>query len=214
MTDFHHDACELFKTRCHERGITTQHISVSRRPKVRRPDFAIQIDGKTVIVEVKALEPNKQAERCKSDASPDIKRISKKLRKADRQLRPFAKRGIPGIVNITDYTHQGLFLVPGYIHNAMFGDDKLRLSVQRGRTYPPPLSAGHETLTPQNNTSTSALLIFRRKLPSRTFVSFLFHNLFAQNPIPPECAAHFVDYQYESREREWIEIAGSDPASP
>lgn len=218
MTAFDHEACEFFEKRCRERGIVPRPISVSRKPGVRRPDFAIQVGTKTVAVEVKALEPDNHAEQGESvlrDTSRDIRRISRKLRKANGQLRPFAERGIPGIVNITDYTRQGLFFIPDHIHSALFGGDALLLSVQRGQTYPPPpritgrISAGRETLTPQDNTSISALLIFRYERSSHTFVSLLFHNRFARNPISPDCAADLVDYQYESREREWVAIEGS-----
>lgn len=224
MTDFDHEACEFFDSRCRERDITPRSIRESRRPNVRRPDFALQTNGKTVIVEVKAIEPNEQNQdpgvRGRA-VEPDIRRISNKLKRANGQLQPYAERGIPGIVNIMDCTGQGLFLVPFDIHSAMFGRDALELSVARDwRDYtdspPPPRierlkSAGRETLTSKHNGSISALLIFRRKSHSDTFVSLLFHNHFAQNPILPECAARFVDYQYKSRERKgdlgdpWIE---------
>ena len=225
MTDFDHEACKFFDERCHERGITPRHIRESRIPNVRRPDFAIQIDGKTVIVEVKALEPNEQDQDTRvrvRDVSSDIRRISNKLKKANGQLQPYAKRGIPGIVNIMDCTGQGLFFVSAHIHNAMFGRDKFLVSVLRNwQDYadsPPPSrmeglrSAGSETLTPEHNTSVSALLIIHLKRPPDTFVYRLFHNHYAQNPILPECAARFVDSQYKSREREgnpgapWVRI--------
>ena len=226
MTDFDHEACGFFDSRCRERDITPRRIRESRSPNVRRPDFALQIDGKTVIVEVKAIEPNEQDRDTRvrvRDVYSDIRRISNKLKKANGQLQSYAERGIPGIVNVMDYTGQGLFFVPVDIHNAMFGRDAIELSVSRDwRDYtdspPPPRierlkSAGRETLTPGHNRSISALLIFRRKSRSDTFVSLLFHNHFAQNPIPPECATRFVDYQYKSRERKgdpgdpWVEIS-------
>lgn len=224
MTDFDHEACEFFAARCCERGITPRLIPVSRAPNVRKPDFVLQIDGKTVVVEVKAIEPNEQDKRREGrrDGFSDARRISHKLRKANGQLQRYAKRSIPGIVNIIDCTGWGLLLVSYSIHVAMFGHDKLLVSVSRNwRDYsdspPPPRiedlrSAGAETLTYQHNRSISALLIFHRNQHSNTFVSQLFHNHFAQNPIPPECAARFVDYQYKSREREgnpgapWVEI--------
>lgn len=232
MTDFDHEACEFFDLRCRERGITPQRIRESRRPNVRRPDFALQINGKTVIVEVKAIEPNEQDQddlekmgrqgSVLRDGFSDTRRISNKLKKADGQLKPYAERSIPGIVNIQDYTGYGLLLVSYGIHVAMFGRDKLQVSVPRDwRDYtdspPPPRieglrSAGRETLTQQHNRSISAVLIFHFKRLPATFVSCLFHNHFARHSIPPECAARFVDYQYKSREREgdlgdpWVEI--------
>ena len=222
MTDLGREAEEFFAARCQERGITPRRI---HERNVSRPDFAIQIDGKTVIVEVKAIEPNEQDKRREGsrDGFSDARRISNKLKKADGQLKPYAKRGIPGIVNIKDYTGWSLLSVLYMIHVAMFGRDKLLVSVplRDGRDSGPPppprveglLSAGRETLTQQHNTSISALLIFHRNQHSNTFVSEIFHNHFAQNPIPPECAARFVDYQYKSREREgnpgasWVEIS-------
>ena len=254
MNNFGHEAEEFFAARCRERGITPRRIRESRRPKAHRPDFAIQIDGKTVIVEVKAITPNKQdrddlekltrygyvnrsrqvcsdvdriSEKPKKakdrkSKNPDVDRISEKLKESNGQLRPFARRGIPGIVNIVDYTGWDLFRVSASIHNAMFGRDKLLLSVPRDwRDYsdsPPPSrieslrSAGYETLTPEYNTSVSALLIIHLKSPPDTFVYRLFHNHCARNPIPPECAARFVDFQYKSHEREgnpgdpWVKI--------
>ena len=232
MNDFDHESCKFFYERCREKGITPRRIRESRTPNVRRPDFAIQLDGKIVIVEVKAIEPNEhdqddleKMERRKSvlrDGFSDTHRISNKLKKADGQLKPYAERGIPGIVNVQDYTGHGLLLVSYGIHVAMFGRDKLLVSVPRDwRSYsgsPPPShiedlrSAGRETLTSEHNTSISALLIFHIKSLPATFVSQLFHNHYAQNPIPSECAARFVDYQYKSREREgspgdpWVRI--------
>ena len=225
MTDFDHEACEFFDSRCRERGVLPRRIRESRTPNVRRPDFAIHLGGKTVIVEVKAIEPNEQDQDTRvrvRDVFSDIRRISKKLKKANGQLQPYAKRGIPGIVNIMDCTGQGLFFVPFDIHNAMFGRDAIELSVARDwRDYidSPPFprierlkSAGRETLTPRHNSSISALLIFRRKSYSNAFVSLLFHNHFARNPIPSECTSHLVDYQYKSCERKgdlgglWIQI--------
>lgn len=224
MNDFDHKACKFFYERCREKGITPRHIRESRVPNVRRPDFAIQLGGKTVIVEVKAIEPNEQDRdtRAQGDVKADIRRISNKLKKANGQLQPYAERGIPGIVNIMDCTGRGLFIVSAHIHNAMFGRDKLLLSVPRDwRDYsdsPPPSrieglkSAGRETLTPEHNTSISALLLIHLKSPPDTFVYRLFHNHYAQNPIPPECAAHFVDFQCRSHERAgnpgapWVKI--------
>ena len=222
MNDFDHEAEEFFAARCRERGITPRRIPKRNVPK---PDFAIQIDGKTVIVEVKAIEPNKQDKQRKSavrDGFSDTRRIANKLKRANAQLQAYARRGIPGIVNIVDYTDPGAVVVPYGIHVAMFGRDKLLLSVPRDwRDYsdsPPPSriedlrSAGRETLTPEHNTSISALLVIHLKSPPDTFVCRLFHNHFAQNPIPPECAARFVDSQYKSREREgspgdpWVKI--------
>ena len=125
----------------------------------------LQLGDKTVIVEVKAIEQNKQDKRRKSvvrDGFSDTRRIANKLKRANDQLQAYARRGIPGIVNIMDYTGQGLLLVSYGIHVAMFGHDKFQVSVPRDwRDYsdsPPPSrieglrSAGHETLTPEHNT--------------------------------------------------------------
>ncbi len=102
-----------------------------------------------------------------------------------------------------DYTGGGLTWIPADMHIAMFGRDAVVMSVPRDPAYPPRItgntSAGQETLTPEHNTSISAVLTF---LPERDrYVTCLWHNHFARCPIPEDCAAHFLNDQYRSGER-------------
>lgn len=216
MKDFDHKACEFFAKYCHKQGISPRAVRESRRDGVRRPDFVLQIDGNTVVVEVKAIE--KSREDCCDGSGvdvmeEDISRIRRKLGKANGQLRPYANRKIPGIVVIMDYTGEGLFCYKSDIHCAMFGKDTLKLSIPRDPLCARRIhvvghkSGGSETLTCRDNTSISAVLLF-----SMVNEAHLFHNHFARYPISTDCAEKFVDCQYKSRNREgsignpWIRV--------
>lgn len=219
MTDFDHRACEFFYDRCCDRKILARPISESRRPGVRRPDFKLSIDGKTVVVEVKAIEEseNDRREGLHDVLKEDIPRIRKQLSKANGQLHRYSNRGIPSIVCIIDYTGKGLTWIPMGMHVAMFGRDAVIMSVPSDPRYSPhsigQKSAGKETLTREHNKSISAVLTFLQPEGDR-YVARLWHNHFAKCPISTDCAAHFVDYQYRSGERErpigdpWIRICG------
>lgn len=221
MTDFDHRACKFFYDRCCERNIFPRRINESRMPRVRRPDFKLSIDGRTVVVEVKAIEEseNDRREGLHNVLEEDIPRIRKKLSKANGQLHRYSARGIPSIVCIIDYTGEGLTWIPMGMHIAMFGQDAVVMSVPGDPTYPPHIvgqkSAGKETLTREHNRSISAVLTFLRPEPDR-YIARLWHNHFARCPIPTDCAAHFVDYQYRSGKRNrpigdpWIPIRGED----
>ena len=223
MDSFDHEACKFFDARCRERGLSPKRIKESSGP---RPDFRLSIKDGIIVVEVKAIEPNdddrqdieslKRGEAVASYLNPG--RISKKLRKADTQLRPFVERGIPGLVCICDYTAHGLLNDPSDIHGAMFGKDAQVFSFPRDS--PPRFvrlkSAGSETLTQEHNRSVSAVLIFSKGETGRLpYVATLYHNHFARCPIDPNCAAHFVNYQYESGKKDcrdgnaWIPVTAT-----
>ena len=224
MTDFDHTACKFFYDRCRERNIFPRPIRESQMPGVRRPDFKLSIDGKTVVVEVKAIEESEfdRREEVHNVSKEDTPRISNQLKKANGQLHQYSNRGIPGIVCIIDYTGRGITWLPTGMHEAMFGQDAVVMSVPRDIRYPSNIigqkSAGKEILTPEHNRSISAVLTFLRPEPNR-YVARLWHNHFARCPIPTDCAAHFVDYQYRSGQRErligdhWIWICTTGRSS-
>lgn len=186
-------------------------------PGVRRPDFRLLIDSRTIIVEVKAIEEseNNRREGWHNVLEEDIPRIREKFSKANGQLLRYSNRGIPSIVCVIDYTGNEITWIPMGMHMAMFGQNAVVVSVPRDPTYPPRIvgqkSAGKETLTREHKTSISAVLTFLRSEPDR-YVARLWHNHFARCPISTDCAAHFVDYQYVSKKREgsigdpWIRI--------
>ena len=217
MTDFDHRACEFFYDRCRERNILPQRISESRKPGIRQPDFKLSIDGKPLVVEVKAIEESANDRRggLHDVLKEDIPRIRRQLKKANGQLHRYSNRGIASIVCIIDYTGKGLTWIPMGMHVAMFGQDAVVMRVPADPSYPPHVvgqkSAGKETLTREHNKSISAVLTFLRSEPDR-YVARLWHNHFAGCPISTDCAAHFVDYQYVSKKREgsigdpWIRI--------
>ncbi len=217
MTEFDHRACEFFYDRCKERNILPRRISESRKPGIRRPDFKLSIDGKSLVVEVKAIEESENDRRggLHDVLKEDIPRIRRQLSKANGQLHRYSNRGIPSIVCIIDYTGKGLTWLPMGMHVAMFGQDAVIMSVPSDPEYSPHIvgqkSAGKETLTKEHNRSISAVLTFLQ--PERDqYIARLWHNHFARCPISTDCAGHFVDYQYVSKKREgsigdpWIRI--------
>lgn len=226
MDPFDHEACEFFYARCLERGLSPKRIPESRKPNVRKPDFKLPIEDRRVVVEVKAIEPNtddlQDIERLRRGEAVAFYlnpgRIREKLKNANGQLRSFAKRGIPGIVCICDYTGHGLLKDPSDIHGAMFGKDADVFSFPRNS---PPYfvrrkSAGSETLTQELNKSISAVLIFSEGNTNRlSYVATLYHNHFARCQIDPNCAAYFADYQYESGKKDcrngnsWVPVAAT-----
>lgn len=184
---------------------------------VRRPDFKLLIDGRTIVVEVKAIEETENDRRggWHNVLEEDIERIKNQIKKANGQLQRYSNRGIPSIVCIIDYTGNGITWIPMGMHMAMFGLDAVKVSVPSNPTYSPYIvgqkSAGKETLTKEHKTSISAVLTFLQSEPER-YIARLWHNHFARCPISTDCAAHFVDYQYVSKKREgsigdpWIRI--------
>ena len=222
MTNFDHPNCEFFDALCRERGLSPRRIRESRVKNARRPDFALQINGKTVIVEVKTIEANAEEklklEKVKQGESPVTwsgqpgDRIPKLLRQANNQLRCYVKRNIPGIACLFDDSGADHLYLPVDIHAGMFGTDVIQIKINRinqnisGARLK---SGGRETLTQEHNKSISAVLVFPKHNKSLTR---LYHNHFALCPVPPDCAAGFVDYQYKSGRRErpigdpWISI--------
>ena len=200
MTKLDHKACIFFSDWCRKRSISLEPIPESCEPNVRQPDFKLSINGKPIVVEVKAIEKVKGSDNLVFDVRKNgIPSIRKKIRKADGQLRQYANQGISGIVCIIDYTGEGLLHYPIDVYYAMFGDLKVEASVPRDRSHPPRIKshkfAGNETLTPEHNKSTSAVLTFYQ--PSQgCFKATLYHNPFARCPIPEDCASRLADYQY------------------
>ena len=183
------------------------------------PDFRLLIDGRTIVVEVKAIEEseNNRREGLHNVLEEDIPRIRNQFKKANNQLHRYSNRGLPGIVCILDCTGTGITGLPTEMHVAMFGQDAVVMSVPRDPTYPPRIvgqkSAGEETLTREHNRSISAVLTFHvGNTDPVQYVSTLYHNHFARCPIDPNCAADLVNVQYRSGERErpigapWIRI--------
>ena len=224
MTKFDHHNCEFFDALCRKRGLSPRRIRESPVKNAYRPDFALQINGKTVMVEVKTIEANteekRKLEKMKQGKFPVTwsgqpgDRIPKLLRKANKQLRHYVKRNIPGIVCLFDDSGAGHLYQPVDIHAGMFGIDAIQFKINRINQNISDArlkSGGRETLTQEHNKSISAVLVFPKH---NQCLTRLYHNHFALCPIPPDCAAGFVDYQYKSGLRErplgapWISIGG------
>lgn len=208
-------ADELFEAACRAKGILYKRIPVSTAKGHRRPDYRVDLSDCKAVIEVKQISKNdedrRQAKALKEGRSVVYNstpgdRLRGAIRNASGQLRRWSLRGVPTAVAIFDSTFSMSATDPYNVKTAMFGLDAVVLALPKDRTQRPHITgmkrAGKATLTPEHNTSVSAVIIIRMLPPRERKAPLLlvYHNHLARVPTKPETLRKYVDYQYVLRE--------------
>lgn len=195
-----------FEAWCSRRGLEVVRIRESQTNGQKRPDYALRLDPRWCIVEIKELDvmPDDVSLLQKAQAGTAFgwidpgARLRRPLRAASDQLRKLSRLGFPTVVCFFDTT-ASFHLERPHVLQAMFGRETIRVAVPDS-AHPDPVYLGMKygagaTLTRKGNTSVSAVAAMRQPAGSDLVID-LYHNPHARVPIPPAAAAPFVRKQY------------------
>ncbi len=217
---------KLFEAACAAKGIRYKRVPISNVKGHRRPDYRVTLPECSAIVEVKQVDENdedrRQDRELRAGRSVVYKttpggRLRGAIRDASGQLRRASRGGIPTVVAIFDSTFSISATDPYNVKTAMYGLDAVVIALPQDRGQRPYAMgmkrAGKAALTPQHNTSVSAVVIIRVLPPGeqRPPLFLVYHNHFARVPIAPERLRAYADHQYtlgqaENGATDWIEL--------
>jgi hypothetical protein len=197
---------QLFERLCDQQEIAWRRIEAEA---VRTPDYEILLGTTQCVVEVKEIgqnEHDRRREEALSRGNPVVhhltpgQRVRKKISDQAGQIRARAKGERPGILVLFD---DGLIirhLDPYHIRVAMEGFDTFVLAVPqdpREDVRVTAIKAGaRKKMTVTDNTSISAIGVLHT--PRQDVLKLaLFHNRYAEVPLPFEAAAaHGIQQSY------------------
>ena len=194
----------------------------------KRPDYSLEIDGRTVIAEVKEVDRNPEEQESdrqleatgfgKSLSNTPGQRVRKKITAASKQIKALTKGRHPGILVLTV---RGLALADWFwafhhvdrqaIMTAMYGLQVIQFAVPRDPLISP-YSVGSrlgpkKKMTDDVNTSISAVAVL---VPTRGDVPRLviYRNLYAAIPIEPVVITRLraVQRDIDLERMEWITV--------
>jgi hypothetical protein len=188
-------------------GLTCRRIRTAARP---RPDYKVSGAIGRIVAEVKEVGANptdKEYERQRatlgrSFGGISLGRLRPLVSDANKQLRLWAMRGIPGVVALYDTNIFQLYTEDHHVRS-LFGDPAIAVSLGGGNVERPAqdiVLPTNQTLTGAKNQSVSAVLVIREVYRSPTLLA-LFHNPYARLPLTRGCAERLgireVDYKIE-----------------
>lgn len=193
----------LFEQLCSRHGIPCKPIPTRL---VRTPDFAIRLDGVTVICEVKQIDPNAEdlaeLQAVSSDEATGRfvpNRLRGKLKDVSGQLKTACLSGHPTMLVVYDNTPFKMYSVHLDVVQAMFGAHSVTMTTPKeGGAVPivsEPFFDGNRGVTPRQNTSVSALAILDSGSLSELKLR-LYHNPYASVVLPPELLEALPVEQY------------------
>lgn len=186
---------DLFEKFCKENNIVCSKIEEST---TKTPDYKIEIDGVTVIAEIKQIDPNKEeqalirklenGEIIRTGGTPGD-RVRSKIKSASPQLSKLAKGKHPSIVVL----YNNLPFVLGNpteaynIRVGMYGLETIVLSISNNYEAPPSVVdrkfGPKRKLTEEHNTSISAVAVLSLNPEGESSLE-VYHNQFAAIPLP------------------------------
>jgi hypothetical protein len=205
---------KTFERFCELKGFRARPILVAAKP---RPDYKVWVGQRGCVVELKQLEPNPEDERQRleleakgqttwKDLSPGS-RVRNEVRKAARQLQPWARGGVPSLLVLFDNTISslGIHSDPYAMKVGMYGLDAFLFGRPEDASQGVPIyplgwvSGGKATMTGEHNTSFSAVGLLwpcHPDDPESAPYLVLYHNHLAAIPVDPECVAAVTEHQY------------------
>jgi len=206
---------KLFERFCEENGIQYNQIKPPTTSHTQSPDYEIQTDTGTVIVEVKQFDPNKEdrrvakqlQERGYSDAfggEPGA-RVRLKIQSGVKQLKARSRGRFPTILvlyNNVPFNDRGID--PYEIKTAMYGLEKYDVAVDSPRSSVSVVDCGFgpkRKVTPSSNTSLSAVATLHGD-PDSDLALVIYHNVHAARPLDWRCllGPKIVHYTLEEKE--------------
>jgi hypothetical protein len=194
----------LFEEACKKLGVPYRRIRPAAR---RRPDYKISMAQGNLVVEVKEVGPNatdKEYERQRktrgwSVGGVSLGRLRPLVADANKQLKPWVMRRIPGLVVLYDTNPFQLYTEDHHVR-ALFGELAISISLDGDAPAQDSVLATNQTLSGEKNRSVSAVVTIREAYPAPTILT-LFHNPFARLPLIRGCAEKLgvreVDYRVE-----------------
>ena len=193
---------QLFEQHCDTRSIARERIDEDGK---KVADYRLPLSIGEIVAEIKQLDPNK--DDLAREALPSgtltgmvvspARRVRGLLASAYLQIKPYASKGIPGIV--VCYNNAG-FLT--YIDNftvtrAMLGGTAVRLALDQagvirhvGQQF-----TGGRTATRNTCRGLSAVCVLSTPARDKTKL-VAYHNPYASNPIAPSALTVLADEQY------------------
>jgi hypothetical protein len=196
---------ELFEKVCADRNLVCRRI---RTAASRRPDYKVSTPAGGLVVEVKQVDPNptdKEYERQRkaqgySFGGVSLTRLRPLVRDANRQLRPWALRGLATVVALYDSNLFQLYTEDHHV-KSLFGDLGISVDIHNSEAAQDVVFATNQILTDRKNRSISAVLTVREVDRGPTVLS-LFHNPFARVQLKRGCAERLgireIDYEITS----------------
>ena len=175
----------LFEAYCERTQIDCEPIPTEKG--VKTPDYELSIGGQVIIAEVKELLEEDEAQgQVKSEIVGD--RIREKIRQCARQLKTRTGSRHPRMLVL--YRNGGLGYFTAHITAAMYGTTVIEMAVPRDRSVRPYIVGERfgpgKRMTPDHNTSISAVGVVFRGGPNWDFDLLVYHNAHAAVPIEPE----------------------------
>lgn len=190
---------EIFRRICHEAGYYVERPMLRCSEGVKTADFIVLIGDHRVIAEVEELRPNNDDIRqirmmrsgnpvgggCTIGARP-----RQHIRRAAKQLRPYAQKSVPLIIVLYDnvrikdtrVAYPMFYLQPHDIDAAMYGDRVAHISLARRVRLCADQNGGRRTCTVNEKNYISAVAAMSDH-DDRTV--FFYHNCFANIPLAP-----------------------------
>lgn len=203
---------DLFEEYCAENSIACARID-ERDEKT--PDYQVEIEGTTIIVEVKQFDPSKEDKVVLRDFEKN-KMVTHGTTPGDR-VRNKIKSGAPQLSKYCKGKHPSILLLynnlpfvlgdptePYNIRVGMFGLDTIVLSVPQNYSRKPSVvdrkSGPKRKLTENHNTSISAVGVLQRNSEERLEM-LIYHNQHAEIHLNDEFANIHTATEYKVSER-------------
>ena len=174
----------LFEAYCERAQIDCEPIPTENG--VKTPDFELSIAGQVIIAEVKELA-EEDGEQGKVKSEIVGARIREKIRQCARQLKTRTASRHPGMLVL--YRNGGLGYFTAHITAAMYGTTVIEMAVPRDQSVRPYIIGERfgpgKWMTPDHNTSISALGVVFRHGPNWDFDLLVYHNAHAAVPVDP-----------------------------
>jgi hypothetical protein len=188
----------VFEKICTTAGYHIERPPLRDRDGLCSADFIVRTEAVGVIVEVEELRPNADDVRqiremesgCATGGGSTIgQRARIHIRRAARQLKPYATEGLPLLIALYDNVRIGktrvaypmFYLQPHEIDAAMYGDRTVTVSLVGRKAIGPDRSGGKRTLTAMEKTYVSAVVVIS-DWDDSTLI--FYHNHFAKHPLP------------------------------
>ena len=216
---------QAFEDYCTAVGIAWTRIDESDK---KRPDYSLEIDGRTVIAEVKEVDRNPEEQESdrqleatgvgKALGNTPGQRVRKKITAASKQIKALTEGHHPGILVLTvggltsaDWFRALHHLEPQAIMTAMYGLQVIEFAVPRDPSISP-YSVGSKLgpkkkMTDDANTSISAVAVLE-PTPGGVPRLVIYRNLYAAIPIEPVVITRLraVQRDIDLERMEWITV--------
>jgi hypothetical protein len=184
----------VFDEICQRAGYAVERPSLRDREGVATADFIVRSGSAVAVVEVEELRPNQDDIRqiremeannfagggCTIGARP-----RKHIRRAARQLKPYAAENIPLVIALYDNVRIGktrvaypmFYLQPHDIDAAMYGDRTAHISIATSGRARPDRNGGKQTCTASEKNYVSAVAVISDHDDATVI---FYHNRFAK----------------------------------